>query len=128
MGNAGSRGRPPRQEALTAVTADYRQCRAFALSLPEVTEEPHHHMGSFRVRGKIFATVPPEGQRLHIFVDDERRQLARAMNPGAYEDLHWGKRIVGLRVNLALAEQDDIEDLLESAWRAKAPKSLVAGP
>lgn len=127
MGNPGPRRRAPRQEALTAVPADYRQCRAFALSLPEVKEEPHHHMGSFRVRGKIFATVPPGEQRLHIFVDDERRQLARAMNPDGYENLHWGKRIVGLRVNLALAERDDVEDLLESAWRAKAPKSLVAG-
>lgn len=31
--------------------------RRFALQLPEITEQPHHHDGSFRVRGKIFVTA-----------------------------------------------------------------------
>ena len=31
--------------------------RKLALSLPESTEQPHHDMTSFRVRGKIFAMV-----------------------------------------------------------------------
>ena len=81
-------------------------------------------MGSFRVRGKIFTTLPPGNERLHIFVDDDRRQLARAMNPEGCEDLTWGKRIVGLRVQLAACDQDFVEELLESAWRLKAPKAL----
>ena len=46
--------------------------RAFALSLPATTEEPHFDMSSFRVRGKIFATVPPDGEHLHVFVDEGR--------------------------------------------------------
>ena len=45
------------------------RARAFALSLPEATEEPHHDMSSFRVRGKIFATVPPDGEHLHVYLD-----------------------------------------------------------
>jgi hypothetical protein len=32
--------------------------RALALALPEATEQEHHEMPSFRVRGRIFATVP----------------------------------------------------------------------
>jgi hypothetical protein len=36
--------------------------RRLALSLPETTEEPHHDMTSFRVGGKIFATVTPRGR------------------------------------------------------------------
>lgn len=97
----------------------------YALSLPEVTEEPHHAYGSFRVKGKIFATLPPGEEFVHIFVDDERRALALAMNPDAYEDLRWGKRIVGLRVLLSKADMTDVQDLLESAWRLKAPKALL---
>jgi hypothetical protein len=45
--------------------SDLAQARQFALSLPGVTEEPHFDMTSFRVRGKIFVTVPPDGTRLH---------------------------------------------------------------
>jgi len=36
--------------------------------MPEVTEEPHFAYTSFRVKGKIFATAPPDGEHLHIFV------------------------------------------------------------
>jgi len=35
--------------------------RSFALAWPEGTEQPHFHSASFRVRGKIFATLPPRG-------------------------------------------------------------------
>ncbi|MDR7466128.1 MAG: MmcQ/YjbR family DNA-binding protein [Armatimonadota bacterium] len=49
--------------------------RRFALSLPEATEEPHSDKSSFRVKGKIFATVPPDGRHLHVFVDEEHQDL-----------------------------------------------------
>ena len=45
--------------------------RRLALSLPETAEAPHHDMTSFRVAGKIFATMPPEGGRVHVFVGDD---------------------------------------------------------
>jgi hypothetical protein len=40
--------------------------RRIAMSLPEVTEEPHFAYTSFRVKGEIFATAPPDGEQLHI--------------------------------------------------------------
>jgi len=39
---------------------DLAQARSLALSLPEATEQDHHGMPSFRVRGKIYATVPDD--------------------------------------------------------------------
>ena len=99
--------------------------RQLALSLPSTNEEPHHNYTSFRVRGKIFATAPPDGQHLHIFVDEERRELAIAMFPDAYEPLTWGKKTVGVRVKLPAADASDVEDLLRSAWTLKAPKTLI---
>ena len=44
--------------------------RRIALSLPASAEAPHYDMGAFRVAGKIFATLPPEGGRLHAFLDE----------------------------------------------------------
>ena len=44
---------------------------ALALALPEATEEPHFDMRSFRVRGKIFATLPPDDAHAHVFVAAE---------------------------------------------------------
>lgn len=101
------------------------EVRKYALSLPETTEEPHFTYGSYRIRGKIFATVPPDQDHLHIFLDEERRELAIAMYPEVYETLWWGKKVVGIRVSLPRADSDDIRDLLFSAWKRKAPKTLV---
>jgi len=102
------------------------QVRRIALSLPSVTEEPHFDYTSFRVAGKIFATAPPDGRHLHVFVDEEERQRAMALEPDLLEMLTWGKRTVGLRVALAKARPALIETLLAQSWSRKAPKRLLA--
>jgi hypothetical protein len=101
------------------------QVRRFALSLPETTEEPHFHFTSFRVRGKIFATAPPEGGHAHVFVGDVEREAALALYPGFVEKLFWGKKVAGIRVALAEAKPAAVNTLLRQAWSRKAPKALV---
>jgi len=100
------------------------QVRRLAKSLPEVTEEPHFQYSSFRVRGKIFATVPPEGEHLHLFLCDDERDLALSLAPNALEKLFWGKRVVGLRVALKKVPRKMLARLLTQAWTQKAPKTL----
>ena len=101
--------------------------RAFALSLPAVTEEPHFEMTSFRVRGKIFATAPPGGEYLHVFVDEGEIRAAVAEDPAAFEPLLWGKRVRGVRVRIAAAPDERVAELLEESWHRKAPARLAAG-
>ncbi|HWH81133.1 MAG TPA: MmcQ/YjbR family DNA-binding protein, partial [Burkholderiaceae bacterium] len=100
--------------------------RRFALALPEAAEAPHFDYASFRVRGRIFATVPPGDAYLHVFVADEARDAALAMHPEFLEKLRWGAKIVGLRVTLADADAAVVKRLVAQAWRAKAPKALLA--
>lgn len=103
--------------------------RKFALSLPGTTEEPHFDKTSFRVRGKIFATAPPDGKVLHIFVGDAQRADALAHYPVFLENLFWGRQIAGLRAQLPHAQPKVIDNLLALAWMRKAPKRLLAeGP
>jgi len=101
------------------------EARKYALSLPEANEEPHFTYDSFRIRGKIFATVPPDKRQMNIFVDEQRRELACSMFPESYEKLWWGKKVVGITVTLGNADTADVKDLLHSAWKRKAPKGLV---
>jgi len=100
--------------------------RPLALALPEASEEPHFDMTSFRVRGRIFATVPPPGEVAHVLVDEASVREAVTSAPEVYEELWWGKRLAGLRVNLAGAEEADVAELLVEAWRRRAPKRLAA--
>ncbi|WP_156924769.1 MmcQ/YjbR family DNA-binding protein [Pseudoxanthomonas sp. J35] len=100
--------------------------REIALALPGVTEAPHFDYGSFRVRGRIFVTVPPDGRHLHVFVDEQERLLALAMYPEAIEPLHWGKQVPGVRIDLARIEAAAVAHLVRAAWRNKAPRRLAA--
>jgi len=103
------------------------QVRQYALSLPDATEEPHFEYSSFRVRGKIFVTVPPDEQHIHVFVSDEERERALAVHSKFLEKLLWGGKVRGLRVSLSKAPPAVVNDLIRAAWSHKAPKRLVEG-
>ena len=103
-----------------------QRARKFALSLPESTEAPHFAYTLFRVRGKIFATVPPDGVVMHIFVDDDQRAPLIAAHPEIFSALHWGVRVVGVKVLLAQAKADTVKRLLTQSWMRKAPNRLAA--
>lgn len=102
--------------------------RKYALSLPETTEAPHFDMSSFRVRGKIFCTIPSDRKRLHISVDPLECEALLAEGLPVFEEIIWGKNPKRdfIRVYLAKADPAQVRELLEDAWRMKAPKRLVA--
>ncbi len=109
----------------TSAPVNVREVRRLALALPEATEEPHFHLSSFRVKGKIFATVAPDGSYLNVFVDDAQREVMVAVDPKAFESLQWGKSAY-LHVHLGAAKANDVKTLLRAAWERKAPKKLLA--
>jgi hypothetical protein len=98
--------------------------RNYALSLPEATEAPHFKYQSFRVRDKIFVTVPPGEETIHIFLPEAQREQALALYPHFVEKLVWGSSVTGVRVTLADAEPAVVKALILAAWQHKAPKTL----
>ncbi len=99
--------------------------RKYALSLPEVTEEPHHHLSSFRVKGKIFLTFPKDASTMNIFVKEEVRQPMLQKDSQAFEKLWWAKKVCGLTADLNKAKASDVKSLMLAAWKNKAPESLL---
>jgi hypothetical protein len=104
----------------------FPRARAFALALPGASEEPHFDMSSFRVKGKIFATVPPGEEFLHVFVAEAEAATYVAEDPVAFAPLLWGQQARGIRINLAVVDDARLEELIEESWRRKAPKRLLA--
>jgi hypothetical protein len=96
-----------------------QQVRDWAMNLHGSTESPHHRYTSFRVRGRIYATAPAEGGTLHVFVDEQDRDRMIRLDPQAYATLGWGRKVVGLRVDLARAQPEEVRALLGIAWRRK---------
>jgi hypothetical protein len=100
--------------------------RKFVLALPETTEEPHFAGGSFRVKGKIFTTIPVGGKHLRVYVDPVEGAALLANTPG-FEQVVWGEPKTDMvQVDLAVVDERLLLDLLEDAWRMKAPKRVVA--
>lgn len=105
-----------------AVSAD--EARALALSLPEAVEQDHHGRPSFRVGGKIFATLW-SAERMNVMLDESGVRTAVERSPAACEEVWWGKKLAAVGVSLARVEPDDLRDLLEDAWEGKAPARLL---
>ena len=99
--------------------------RTAALALPETTEEPHHNFGSFRVRGKIFVTVPPDNAHIHVFVNEQDREFALAAYPDFTEKLLWGGKVVGVRVVLAKAKPAVVKAMIRQAYEHKSAKAAT---
>lgn len=101
------------------------QVRRHALALEATAEAPHHDFSSFRVRGKIFATVPPDGEHLHVFVPSDERDRALALYPECMAPLHWGQKVLGLRIHLPQAPAPAVKALLAAAYAARVAKDAA---
>jgi hypothetical protein len=99
--------------------------RKIALSLPESSEQDHWGNPSFRVRGKIFATVP-DTEHINVMINPLDVEGAINEDQAACEGLWWGKELRGVRVSLRKVHPPMLTALLEAAWRRKAPRRLVA--
>ena len=100
------------------------QVRALALALPEAVEQDHHGLASFRVRGKIFATVP-DRSHVRVMVDEGETRACVAEDPEAFAAFWWGSRLACLVIALDRADPEQVRELLTDAWLRKAPRALA---
>ena len=97
------------------------QARALALALPEVVEADHHGRPSYRVGGRVLATVP-DAAAWHVMVGESEAHAA--VEHPACTLLWWGRRLSGVRVELARVDAALLAELLDDAWRRRAPRRL----
>ena len=85
--------------------------RGYAMALPEVEEKPHFRLPGFRVADKLLAHLEKGDTHAIVCVSQE-----------VWRD---GRIFVGLRVDLAKVTEKRVQELIEHAWRNRAPKRLV---
>jgi hypothetical protein len=104
----------------------HNDARRIALALPEAVEQDHHGKPSFRVAGKIFATLWDE-QHMNVMLDEPGILTAVEANPAICFEVTWGKRLAAVRVDLGAAGEPLLADLLADAWERRAPARLIPG-
>lgn len=95
--------------------------RRLALRLSEAVEQDHHGFPSFRVGGRIFATVPAP-DRLRVVLDEPGIRTAVESNPDVCAAFYWGRRLACVEVDLARADTELVRDLLADAWEHQEGK------
>ncbi len=100
------------------------QVRRLALALPETVEQDHHGRPSFRVNGRIFATLW-DPKHMNVMLDEPGIHTAVEARPEACEEFWWGKRLRAVQVELERADDELAKELLADAWEQKAPKRLL---
>lgn len=126
-GAAGNRGRHFRRASLhdiiLVMTDD--DLIAFALSLPETAEGSHFGIRDFRVRGKIFMTLPgPDFCVIKLTPDQQQMVLVTMPEHVAVVPGGWGLK-GSTRLFHQSVDREAIEMLLRRAWRNVAPASMV---
>lgn len=103
-------------------TAD--KLRTFALSLP-ATEE-HHTWGhpTFRVRGRIFTSLPNHGGVVVVKATPADQEVLIAHGPETYSSAPNVGRYGWVEVQLRSVLADDLRDLATRAWASVAPRRL----
>jgi hypothetical protein len=92
--------------------------RRLALALPDATEQDHHGRPSFRVAGRIFATLW-DTEHMNVMLDEPGIRTAVQDHPDICQEVWWGKRLAAVRVALPLAGRALLRELLDDAWEGK---------
>ncbi len=95
------------------------RARKLALALPEAVEQDHHGKPSFRVNGKIFATLWDD-EHMNVMLDEGGIVEAVQTHPEICSEVHWGKRLEAVRVELRRAPVGLLRRMLEEAWELRA--------
>ncbi len=103
---------------------EVEEARRLALGFPQASEQDHHGRPSFKVAGKIFATLWDE-RTMNVMLDRAGILTAVEQHPGVCAERWWGKRLAAVSVDLAHAEQPLLVELLGDAWEGKAPRRLL---
>jgi predicted DNA-binding protein (MmcQ/YjbR family) len=99
---------------------------AYVLSLPEATEGMHFGTRDFRVRTKIFLSVPSDGFCV-VKLTPDQQQMALALGgdvtlpvPGGWGERGW------TRLLHAIADDETVTSLVRQAWKNVAPRSMIS--
>jgi hypothetical protein len=96
-----------------------QQARRLALSLPEAFGQDHHGRPSFRVAGRIFATLWDE-DHMNVMLDEPGILTAVQGHPDKCAEVWWGKRLAAVRVTLSATDPEFLGDLLADAYEGKS--------
>lgn len=105
---------------------DAEDVRRIALSLPDTTEKIAWSMPTFRVAGKMFATLPEDETSIAVRCPKEERDELVLAEPEKFWIADHEAQFAWVRARLAaLEDEDELRAILADSWRQAAPPRLL---
>ncbi|MPY44157.1 MmcQ/YjbR family DNA-binding protein [Streptomyces phyllanthi] len=112
--------------ATVRLMPDAEDVRRIALSLPDTTEKIAWSMPTFRVAGKMFATLPEDETSIAVRCPKEERDELVLAEPDKFWIADHEAGFAWVRVRLAALENEtELRDILADSWRQAAPSRLL---
>jgi hypothetical protein len=102
-----------------AVTAD--QVRELVARLADTVEGAHHGHPDFRVKKKIFATLSEAEDRCALRLSHVEARALAASRPSGVRLVSDREPIAWISIDLSAIAAEELADLLEEAWKLRAP-------
>lgn len=99
--------------------------RRLALAFPGVEEGLSYGTPGFRVRGRFLARLWEDGETLVIKCGDNERDFRMRADPETFFTTDHYRGYPTVLVRLARVRENNLQAVLEEAWRRQAPKRLV---
>ena len=100
------------------------EVREVALGLAGVEERETWGKPTFRVAGKLFLTLAPDGSKATMKASPDDQAALIAAEPTVFFPAAYVGRHGWVTVSLERAEPDEVAALVVEAWRARAPRHL----
>ena len=104
----------------------FQAARKLLLGFPGVEEGPCYGTPGFRVRGKFLARLREDGATLAVRCGFDERDFRMQADPTTFFTTDHYRGYPTVLVRLPKVRMADLREVLEVAWRSRAPKRLVA--
>jgi hypothetical protein len=94
--------------------------------LPEVERSTSYGTPALKVKGKLFARLKEDSERIVVFVDFVEREALTQENPDAYIVTDHYRDHPMMLVDLDAVPEDELREVLIESWCRRAPKTLLA--
>ena len=103
---------------------DTVRARKLALDLPETVEKSHFGKADFRVRNRIFVSLP-EADRAVVKLDRDQQEMMAAAEPSVFRPVPggWGQK-GWTSIMLEACDEQTFRSAIRTAWRNVAPPAL----
>lgn len=100
--------------------------RKLLLGFPGVEEGPCYGTPGFRMRGKFLARLKEDGETLVVKCGFDERDFRMRADPAVFFLTDHYRGYPTVLVRLPKVRLPDLREVIEVAWRLRAPKRVVA--